>query len=71
MYNIHIMSTETQDIQILKEEVKNLTRELQALKEELHSVKETLYLLSIPGMRESLLEGMKTPLEECSEELDW
>ena len=35
------------------------------------SIQETLYLLSIPGMRESLLEGLKTPIEECSEALDW
>ena len=35
------------------------------------SVQETLYLLSIPGMRESLQEGLKTPVKECSEELDW
>ncbi len=35
------------------------------------SIQETLYLVSIPGMRESILEGLATPLEECSEELDW
>jgi prevent-host-death family protein len=35
------------------------------------SIEETLYLLSIPGMRESIREGMETPLEECVEELGW
>ncbi len=35
------------------------------------SVQETLYLLSVPGMRESIREGLKTPVEECEEELDW
>ncbi len=35
------------------------------------SIQETLHLLSIPGMRESIVEGMKTPVEECAEELDW
>ena len=35
------------------------------------AVQETLYLLSVPGMRESIREGMKTPVEECDEELDW
>ena len=35
------------------------------------SIQETLYLTSIPGMRESILAGMKTPVEECEEELDW
>lgn len=35
------------------------------------SIQETLYLLSIPGMRESILEGMAAPSSECVEELDW
>jgi len=35
------------------------------------SIQETLYLLSIPGMRETIVEGMKTPVEECSEDLAW
>lgn len=35
------------------------------------SVRETLYLLSIPGMRESIREGLSTPAEECAEEPGW
>jgi antitoxin YefM len=35
------------------------------------SIQETLYLLSIPNMRESIKEGMNTPIEKCSKELDW
>ncbi|TAE72043.1 MAG: type II toxin-antitoxin system prevent-host-death family antitoxin [Oscillatoriales cyanobacterium] len=35
------------------------------------SVQETLYLLSIPGMRESIREGLATPIEECDRELKW
>lgn len=35
------------------------------------SIQETLYLLSIPGMRESIREGMETPLDECAKELAW
>ncbi len=35
------------------------------------SIQETLHLLSIPGMRESIIDGMKTPVEECAEGLDW
>jgi antitoxin YefM len=35
------------------------------------AVQETLYLVSIPGMRESILEGMATPVDECADELDW
>jgi len=39
--------------------------------EDWNSISETLNLLSIPGMRESIKEGMETPIEECAEELDW
>lgn len=35
------------------------------------SIQETLHLLSIPGMRESIMEGLKTPVEECAKEVDW
>jgi PHD/YefM family antitoxin component YafN of YafNO toxin-antitoxin module len=35
------------------------------------SITETLYLLSIPGMRESIIEGMATPVEACSDEVEW
>jgi len=35
------------------------------------AVQETLYLLSVPGMRESIREGLATPIEECAEDLDW
>ena len=35
------------------------------------AVQETLYLTSVPGMRESILRGLKTPVEKCAKELDW
>jgi antitoxin YefM len=35
------------------------------------SIQETIYLLNIPGMRESILEGLATPIEDCTEEIDW
>ncbi|MCP4177471.1 MAG: type II toxin-antitoxin system Phd/YefM family antitoxin [bacterium] len=35
------------------------------------SIQETLYLMSIPGMRESIIDGMNTPIEELSEDLEW
>ena len=34
------------------------------------SIQETLYLLSIPGMKEDLIEGLKTPIEKCSDKLE-
>jgi antitoxin YefM len=39
--------------------------------EDWQAMQETLFLLSIPGMRESIREGMLTPIEECSPELPW
>jgi antitoxin YefM len=36
-----------------------------------HAIEETLYLLSIPKMRESIVRGLKTPVEKCSAELSW
>jgi len=39
--------------------------------EDWNSISETLHLLSVPGMRESILEGMSEPITECSKELDW
>ncbi|MFH0988854.1 MAG: type II toxin-antitoxin system Phd/YefM family antitoxin [bacterium] len=35
------------------------------------SIQETLYLLSIPKMRESIIKGLNTPIEKCSPELSW
>jgi len=35
------------------------------------SIQETLYLSSIPGMQESIIEGLRTPIDETDEELDW
>ncbi|MEO8504132.1 MAG: type II toxin-antitoxin system Phd/YefM family antitoxin [Acidobacteriota bacterium] len=35
------------------------------------SIEETLYLLSIPRMRESIRRGLKTPLNKTFEEPGW
>ena len=35
------------------------------------SIQETMYLLNIPGMRASIREGLATPIEDCTEEIDW
>lgn len=39
--------------------------------EDWRAINETLYLLSIPGMRESLVEGANTPIEELDDEIEW
>ena len=35
------------------------------------AIEETLYLLSIPGMRESIQKGFKMPLKKCGKRLKW
>lgn len=39
--------------------------------EDWQAIQETLYLLSVPGMRESIKEGMAEPLADSAQELDW
>ncbi len=39
--------------------------------EDWQSIQETLYLTSIPGMRDSIIKGLNTSVEKCFEELDW
>ncbi len=39
--------------------------------EDWQSLQETLYLLSIPGMRESIREGLAIPVDECEQDIDW
>ena len=47
-------------------------RMIQSEQDANHSgIHETEYLLSIPGMRESILEGMATPIQDCNRELEW
>lgn len=41
--------------------------------EDWKAIEETLFLMSIPGMAESIIEGGITPLEEClaEDEVEW
>jgi prevent-host-death family protein len=39
--------------------------------EDWRAIQETLYLTSIPGMRESIRKGLKTPLSKTSKKLKW
>ncbi len=34
------------------------------------AIQETLHLLNIPGMRESIRDGLAEPIEDCAEEID-
>ena len=35
------------------------------------TIQETMFLLNISGMRESIQEGLATPIEDCKEEIEW
>jgi len=41
--------------------------------EDYNGLMETLYLSSIPAMKEKIVEGLKTPLDEClpEDEVQW
>ncbi|MBN2652092.1 MAG: type II toxin-antitoxin system Phd/YefM family antitoxin [Spirochaetales bacterium] len=39
--------------------------------EDWRSIQETLYLSAIPGMVDSIIEGINTPIEDLSDTLDW
>jgi antitoxin YefM len=39
--------------------------------EDWRAIQETLYLCSIPGMRDSIREGMKEPLSKSAKKLLW
>lgn len=39
--------------------------------EDWEAIQETLYLLTVPGMRKSIKQGMEESIENCSKELDW
>lgn len=39
--------------------------------EDWRAIQETLHLLSVPGLRQSIRKGLKTPLRKCSERLVW
>ena len=39
--------------------------------EDWNAISETLYLLSVPGMRESIKKGLAEDIANCNKELDW
>lgn len=39
--------------------------------EDWRAINETLYLISIPGMRESIVEGCVTTITQCDDEVEW
>jgi len=39
--------------------------------EDWRSIEETLYIMSVPGLKESLMEQRNIPIEQCVRKLDW
>lgn len=39
--------------------------------EDWKNIEATLHLYSIPGMRESIIDGMKIPIKDCSNSVEW
>lgn len=39
--------------------------------EDWRAIQETVYLLGVPGMRESVVEGLNTTIDECFDEVEW
>ena len=68
-------------LDIILEEVQNLNEPViiagenhsaVLISEELwRSIEETLFLSSIPGMKESIVNGMKEKIEDCSATVEW
>lgn len=39
--------------------------------EDYRAMQETLHLMSLPGLKESILEARREPLDDCAESIDW
>ncbi len=39
--------------------------------EDWRALQETIYLLGVSGMRETIIEGLNTPADECFDEVEW
>lgn len=40
-------------------------------KDDYENMKETIHILSIPGMLDSIIEGVNQPIEDCTTDPDW
>ena len=68
LYNLLIETSESHEpIQITGKK----SNAILVSEEDWRAIQETIYLLSIPGMRESIIEGMDSDVDSDSKELDW
>jgi len=68
LYNLIDEAAETHQTIVITEKIHNA---ILLSEEDWSAINETIYLLSVPGMRESIKEGLEQNLDECSQELDW
>jgi len=74
MGNAGISFKEVKEILMEDEELKNeyekLKPEYERISKIIGAKTDTEYLESIPNMKESIIEGMNTPLTECTKEIE-
>jgi len=68
LYNLIDQTNESHEPVIITGEKNNAVL---VSEEDWRSIQETLYLTAIPGMRESIIEGMNEPLSESLKDLNW
>ncbi len=68
LYNLLIEASESHEpIQITGKK----SNAILVSEEDWRSIQETLYLMSIPGMRESIIEGLNSDVGTDTQKLDW
>ncbi len=66
----HILNSITNSHEIIQIDNKQNSGVLLS-KVDWEAIKETLALSSIPNMKESIIEGLNTPIEDCHKDLEW
>lgn len=64
------VSEHHEPIQIISKN-KKVTNGILISEDDWKALSETLYLLSIPGMRQSIRKGLSLPLDKTSDKLEW
>ena len=68
LYNLVIEASESHEpIQITGKK----SNAILVSEEDWRSIQETLYLMSIPGMRKSIIEGLNSDVDTDTQKLDW
>ena len=68
LYNLIDMTAESHEPVVIKGKRNNAVLVSES---DWSAINETLYLVSSPEMKKSITDGLKTDIDDCSEELDW